>query len=95
MRLAAAWVQFICDWRPLGYNLYATGGHLGTIYLRLVASRMQILHAPAASCVQSRQFFASTLRDQLLEFKNEDTCTCKGLSINTTHGPIQSREQFL
>jgi hypothetical protein len=30
------------------------------------------LHALAASCVQSRQFFASTLTEQLFEFKNED-----------------------
>jgi hypothetical protein len=33
---------------------------------------MQILHALAASTVQSRQFFACTLREQLFEFKNED-----------------------
>jgi hypothetical protein len=26
----------------------------------------------AASCMQSRQFFASTLREQLFELKNED-----------------------
>jgi hypothetical protein len=32
---------------------------------------MQTLHALAASCMQSRQFFASTLREQLLELKNE------------------------
>jgi hypothetical protein len=52
--------------------------------------------------MQSRQFFASTLREQLFELKNEDAikksenqrdkCSCKGLSINTMHGPIQSRE---
>jgi hypothetical protein len=59
-------VYVACDWRPLGYNLYATGGHWGTIYMRLAASRMQTLHALAPSCVQSRQFFASTLREQLL-----------------------------
>jgi hypothetical protein len=73
--------------------LHATGGHSGTIDMRLAASRMQTLHALAASCVQSRQFFASTLREQLFELKNEDaikkyenlrdTCACKGLSINT------------
>jgi hypothetical protein len=28
---------------------------------------MQSLHALAASCVQSRQFFANTLREQLFE----------------------------
>jgi hypothetical protein len=84
MRLAVTRVQFACDWRPLGYNLHATGGH--PIYMRLAASRMQTLHALAASCVQSRQFFASTLREQLFELKNEeaikksenlrDTCAC-------------------
>jgi len=34
---------------------------------------MQTLHAPAASTVQSRQFFASMLREQLFDLKNEDT----------------------
>jgi hypothetical protein len=57
MRLAATRVQFACDWRPLEYNLYATGGHSDTIYMRLAASCMKNLHALAASCVQSRQFF--------------------------------------
>jgi hypothetical protein len=33
-------------------------------------TRKQVLHALAASCVQSRQFFASTLREQLFELKN-------------------------
>jgi hypothetical protein len=37
-----------------------------------IATWKQIFHAPAASCVQSRQFFASTLREQLFELKNED-----------------------
>jgi hypothetical protein len=47
---------------------------------------MQTLHALAASCIQIRQFFASSLREQLLELKNEDaikksenlrdTCAC-------------------
>jgi hypothetical protein len=32
----------------------------------------QILHALAASCLQSRQFLASTLQVQLFELKNED-----------------------
>ncbi len=31
------------------------------------ATRIQILHALAASCMQSRQFFASTQREQLYE----------------------------
>jgi hypothetical protein len=61
LRLAAMRVQFACDWRPFGYNLYATGGHSGTIYMRLTAS-----------CLQSRQFFASTLQEQLFELKYED-----------------------
>ncbi len=53
--------------------LHVTGGHAGTIYMRLAASRMQTLHALAATCVRSRKFFASTLREQLFELKNEDT----------------------
>jgi hypothetical protein len=54
--------------------------------MQLAASRMQILHVLAASCVQSPQFFARTLREQLFEIKNEDaikksenisdTCAC-------------------
>ncbi len=62
MQIVPVWpgVQFACVWQPLRYNLYATGGHSGTIYMRLAASSMQTLHALAASCVQSRQFFAST-----------------------------------
>jgi hypothetical protein len=65
MRLAATRVQFSGDWRPLGYNLYATGSHSGTIYMQLAASRMQTLHSLAASCLQSCQFFSSTLQEQL------------------------------
>jgi hypothetical protein len=72
MQLAATREQFACDLRTLGYNLYATGSHSGTIYWRLAASRMQTLNALAASCVQSRQFFASTLRKQLFVLINED-----------------------
>jgi hypothetical protein len=37
--------------------------------MRLAASRMQILHALAAITVQSHQLFASTLQEQLFEFK--------------------------
>jgi hypothetical protein len=79
MQLAAMLVQFSCDWRPLGYNLYATSGHSGIIYMRLAASACKV-------CMQSGQFFASTLQEQLFELKNEDatkksenlrdTCDC-------------------
>ncbi len=34
---------------------------------------MQIVHALAANTAQSRQFFASTMREQIFELKNEDT----------------------
>jgi hypothetical protein len=76
MLLAATRVQFACDWRPLGYNLHGTGGHLGTIYMRLAASRMQTLHAKPP-------VFASTLREQLFELKNEEAI--KNLRIYATH----------
>jgi hypothetical protein len=81
-------MQIVPEWLPVaskfrlilfmlhatgGYNLHATGGPSGTIYIRLAVSCMQTLHALAASCMQSRHFFASTLREQSLELKNEDT----------------------
>jgi hypothetical protein len=34
MRLAATPIQFACKWRPLGYNLHATGGHMQAHVLR-------------------------------------------------------------
>jgi hypothetical protein len=51
--------------------------------MRLAATRVQfecdwppvasyVCMQPAAFCMQSRQFFASTLREQLFELKNED-----------------------
>jgi hypothetical protein len=40
--------------------------------LRLAERCMQFLHALAASIVQSRQVFASTLPEQLFKLKNED-----------------------
>ncbi len=49
--------------------MHATGGHLGTIYMRLATSRMQNLHALVASTVQSRQFFASMLPEQLFRVR--------------------------
>ncbi len=51
-------VQFACDWRSLGYNLNATARQLHTIF-----------HALAASTVQSRQFFESTLPEQFFWIK--------------------------
>jgi hypothetical protein len=102
MQISVDFIHFACDWRPHGYNLHATGGHLGTVYMRLAASRMQTLHALMASCMQSSQFFASTLQEQLFELKNEDAinksdtrqmCLLRPVySISTMHGSIQSRE---
>jgi hypothetical protein len=105
MQISIDFIHVACNWQPRGYNLHATGGHSGTNYMRLAASRMRILHVLAASWVQSRQLFVSTLREQFFELKDDDTikksknlrdtCTCLGLSINIIiimHGPIQSRE---
>jgi len=58
--------------------LHARGGHMDSICMRLAAkrqvdvaciaaSRLQNLHALAAITLQSRQFFAMTLGDQLFE----------------------------
>jgi hypothetical protein len=72
MQIPVDFIHVACNWRPLGYNLHATGGHSGTICKRLAAIRIQVLQALAASCMQSCQFFASTLPVQLFELKNED-----------------------
>jgi hypothetical protein len=40
---------------------------MGAKLNRLLETRQQILHALAASCVQSRQFLASTLPEYLFE----------------------------
>jgi hypothetical protein len=54
--------------------------------MQLAAMQVQFACTAAASCMQSRQFFASMLRKQLFELKNEDaskksenlrdTCAC-------------------
>ncbi len=76
LQISADFIHVACNFRPCGYNLHATGGQSGQIYMRLAASSMQIVPtwpvALAAICVQSRQFFASALREQLFELKNED-----------------------
>jgi hypothetical protein len=60
-------IHIACDRRTRGYNLHVTGGHSDTICMLLAASRVQFLHALGASMVQSRQFYASTLPEQLFE----------------------------
>jgi hypothetical protein len=69
MQISVDFINVACDWRPRGYNLPTTGGNSGTIYMRLATSRKQTLRELGASCVQSRQFFASTLGEHLFEYK--------------------------
>jgi hypothetical protein len=56
MQIPVDFIHVACDWR-----------HSGTSYKRLAASRMQTLHALAASCVQNHQCFAILLPEQLFE----------------------------
>ncbi len=51
MQIFVDFMHVACDCGPPGYNLHATGSHLGTIYMQLATSRMQILHELAASTV--------------------------------------------
>jgi hypothetical protein len=83
MPLAATRVQFACDWRSLMYNLHAASGHSGTIFMRLAASRMHILHALAASCMQSRQFLKARCQNNYLNKKMKTPL--KNLRIYATH----------
>jgi hypothetical protein len=56
--------------------LHASSGHLGSKYIPLVArlqTQMQNLYALEAIKLQSRQYFAMMLVDQIFEFENEDT----------------------
>jgi hypothetical protein len=46
---------------------------------------MQVLHAPAAGTVQIRHYFASTLREQLLEWNYTMKTPLKILRIYATH----------
>ncbi len=52
--------------------MHATGGHSGTIYMRLATSCMKILHGQVASLRAKPPVFASMLREQLLELKYKD-----------------------
>jgi len=49
------------------YNLHGIGGKTLKKNARVAASSMQNLHAPAAITLQSRQYFAMTLGNQILE----------------------------
>jgi hypothetical protein len=69
MKISLDFIHVACDWRPRGYNLHATGGHSGTIYKPLAASRIQFLHAQAASTVQSRQFLKAHCQNNYLKKK--------------------------
>ncbi len=86
MQIVPAWLLVACKFPSILFILHATGGHSGTVYMWQAASHMQTLHALAASCMQSRKFFASTQQEQLFELKHEDaikksenlrdTCAC-------------------
>jgi hypothetical protein len=85
MQILVDFIHVACNWRPCGYNLHATGGHSGTIYMRLAAPRVQFtvyatgrqLHANF-SCASGQlrakpPVFASTLREQLFELQKMKT----------------------
>jgi hypothetical protein len=50
MQVSADFIHVSCDWWPRRYNLHLTGGHSGTTYMLLAASRMKTFHALVASC---------------------------------------------
>ncbi len=86
MQIVPEWPPIACKFPSILLILHATGGHAGTVYMRLAASRMQTLDELAASCMQSCQFFARKQQEQLFELKHEDaikksenlrdTCAC-------------------
>jgi hypothetical protein len=68
-------VQFACDWRPLGYNIYVTGRQS---HAKIACASGQLHAKPPV--------FETTLGEKLFELKNEDaikksenlrdTCAC-------------------
>jgi hypothetical protein len=94
MQIVPVWPTGACKFPSILFMLLATGGHAGTICMRLAATQVQKIYGTgcqshanfAASTVQSRQFFASTLQEQLYKIENEDaikksenprdTCAC-------------------
>jgi hypothetical protein len=97
MRLAVTWVQFACNWRPLGYNLHATGSHLGTIYMQLAN-----LACGSGPLRAKPLVFANTLQEKIFELKNEDTIkksenlhsiqfACDWLPLGYKTGDMQTR----
>jgi hypothetical protein len=93
MQILADFIHVACDWRPLWYNLYVTGRQS---HANFACTGGQLFAKPPVVCE------AASILQALFELKNEDaikksenlnnTCACQGLSINTMHGPIQSRE---
>ncbi len=77
----------VTGWPPVAWKLYPIGCQSHVNCTSVAASRMQ-----------SRQFFASTLWEQLFEFKmktplkNLSHMCLLRLTMNTMHGQIQSRE---
>jgi hypothetical protein len=43
MQIVLAWLPVACKFRPFLFMLHATGGHAGTIFIRLAATQVQII----------------------------------------------------
>ncbi len=51
MQISFNFILVACDWRPRRYNLHATGGHSGTIFMRLGVTRVEIIcNWPPVAC---------------------------------------------
>jgi hypothetical protein len=47
-------VQFACNWRPLGYNLYATGRQSHANFAHTIATSIHTIQCKAASFLKAR-----------------------------------------
>jgi hypothetical protein len=80
MQISANFIHVACNWRPHGYNLHATGCQS---HADFACASSQLRAKPPV--------FASTVREQLFELKNEDaikksnnlrdTCACKAYPL--------------
>jgi hypothetical protein len=67
MQLAASRVQIVPEWPPVACKLNPSGRIVYFNRFKSIRNTQQLLHALAASYAKSRQFFASTLPEQLFE----------------------------
>jgi hypothetical protein len=92
------------DWRLCGYNLHATGGHLGTYNLNMTSHQSHAIFEGDSGqhCAKPLVFWKlaartiilvnNEMRKSIENLRTYGTCTSQGISINSLHVLIWSHE---